>query len=113
MRKIRPVVRFGNVPWYIKPTDPRKIAFAWDPKKAAETEGLQEVCEITTYHLFGYHGFFKPSVAEVLAQIPEEYLDNAVAFEIIKWPKTVDDLNLQSEVVRAGYHQATTRLYTL
>jgi hypothetical protein len=54
---------------------------------------------------------FKPSIAEVLAQIPEEHLEQVLAFEIVDSPNNVDDLNAEREALNAGYHIATTRLY--
>ncbi len=117
-KRIKPVVRF--VSWfgkgkeclyYIKPVDPRKIAYTWDPKPRRKARRLKKLCDITTYHSYGYYGFFKPSIAEVIAQIPEEYLNKVVAFEIVENPEKRDDLNLHSEALNAGYHVATTRLY--
>ena len=43
-------------------------------------------------HKYGYYGFFKPSIAEVLAQIREMEVKFVDAFEIIEYPKTVEDL---------------------
>ncbi len=120
--RIKPVVRFTRS-WrglsrsaeghlrYIKSHDLFNIAYTWAPKAAKATRGLKKLCDITTNHGFGYQGLFKPSIAEVLAQIPAEYLDKVVAFEIIKHPETVDDLNREHEALNAGYHVATTRLY--
>ena len=50
-------------------------------------------------------------VAEVLKQIPEDILNQVIAFEIIGQPETADDLNKEQEALNAGYHVATTRLY--
>jgi hypothetical protein len=33
-KKIKPVVSFKGIPHFIKPVDPEKIAFTWDPKMA-------------------------------------------------------------------------------
>lgn len=110
--RIKPVVQFGQENrCYIKPVDLFNIAYTWDPKVADKATGLKSLCDITTYHTYGYYGFFKPSIAEVLAQIPAEHLDKVVAFEIVGSPKTADDLNREHEALNAGYHVATTRLY--
>ncbi len=97
--------------YYIKPVDPFNIAYAWDPKPSDKATGLKHLCDIRTYHTYGYYGSFKPSIAEVLAQIPAEHLDIVVAFEIVDSPKDVNDLNREREAMDAGYHVATTRLY--
>ena len=109
--RIKPVVKFDSNLSFIKPVDLFGIAYTWDPEPAGRAKGLKPLCDITTYHTYGYYGFFKPSIAEVLAQIPKEYLDKVVAFEIINSPGTADDLNRESAALNAGYHVATTRLY--
>lgn len=110
--RIKPVVQFvRNGRCYIKPVDLFGIAYTWNPKSAGKATGLKPLCDITTYHTYGYYGMFKPSIAEVLAQIPAEHLDKVVAFEIVDSPKDADDLNRQSKAINAGYHVATTRLY--
>jgi hypothetical protein len=83
-----------------------------DPKPAEEVKGLKPIRDIRTHHTYGYYGFFKPAIAEVLAQIPEDILEQVVAFEIIKWPQDADDLNKELEALNAGYHVAITRLYS-
>ncbi len=111
-KRIRPVVWFPVIGLcYIKRVDPFNIAFTWDPRPRWKVFGLKAICDITTYHTYGYYGFFKPSIAEVLAQIPAELLDKVVAFETVERPETVDDLNREREALNAGYHVATTRLY--
>lgn len=109
-KRIKPVVRFTSGLHYIKPVDLFTIAFTWDPKRASKAKGLRKLRDITTYHTYGYHGFFKPSIAEVLAQIPAELLGEAVAFET-HGPDSVDDLNAHLEELNAGLHVACTTLY--
>ena len=87
-RKIQPVISFGKERYYIKKVDPEKIAFTWDPKKTKRARKLKPLKDITTYHTYGYYGMFKPSIAEVLAQIPEELLAATRAFEIVERPET-------------------------
>lgn len=114
-RRIKPTVRFGKGTRerlrYIKPVNLRNVAYTWDPKPAEVAKGLSPLRVITTYHGYGAPSFFKPSVAEVLAAIPDDIIDQVVAFEIIKCPETVDDLNREPEALNAGYHVAITRLY--
>ena len=114
-KRIKPVIQFTHSIFrgkrYIKPVDLFGVAYTWDPKPRRRARNLKPLCDITTYHAYGYYGCFKPSVAEVLAQIPKEYLDKVIAFEIIRGPETADDLNREKEALQAGYHVATTRLY--
>src|SRR6185295_13661391 len=54
----------------LKSVDLFDIAYTWDPQPTRPPEkatGLHPLCEITTYHTYGYHGMFKPSIAEVIA----------------------------------------------
>lgn len=110
--RIRPVVEFPRKGrCFIEPVDLFDVSYTWGPRPADKATGLKPLREITTYHTYGYYGMFKPSIAEVLAQIPAEYLDMVVAFEIVESPETADDLNREPEALNAGYHVATTRLY--
>jgi hypothetical protein len=83
----------------------------WSPKPTRRATRLARLTDITTYHTWGYYGFFKPSIAEIIAQIPESLLSDVIAFEIVDYPKDADDLNRQWDIVNEGYHQAITRLY--
>ncbi len=91
--------------YYIQEVDLRGIAFIWDPKPTEIAEGLEPFEDITTYHTYGYYGFFKPSIAEVLAQIPLDKIDHVVSFEIVQHPETADDLNIHLRELNDGYHQ--------
>lgn len=97
---------------YIKKVDLFNISFIYDPRPTEEATNLVPLADITTYHEFNCRQCFAPSIAEVIAQIPEEYLGRVAAFEIIEKPETATDLNLQKEAVNDGYHVAKTRLYT-
>lgn len=73
-------------------------------------EGIDFVC----LHEYGYPGFFKPSICEVLSQIKEYDLPFVKAFEIIDSPQTADDFYKDSFTSIAfdnGYHVSTVRLY--
>lgn len=120
--RIKPVMRFAlgekglfrspeGYLYHIKPVDLFGITFTWLPESDEKAVGLKPLCVITTYHTYAYYGFFKPTIAEVLAQIPAEHLDKVVAFEIIGSPETVDDLNREAEALNVGYHVAITQLY--
>ena len=112
-KRARPIYAFGGTKRYIKPVDIFGIAFTWDPAPApgflglgwgSKAKNLTPLRDVTTYHTWAYYGFFKPTIAECLAQIPEDILDKVVAFEIVNQPR-------DSEALNAGYHVATTRLY--
>ena len=101
----------GGQLYYIEePRDLRNIAYTWDMKPTEKAEGLEPITTIRTLHSYGYYGFFKPSVAEVLACIPEVALDEVVAFHLTG-PDDADDLNHELVAVNAGYHVAYATLY--
>jgi hypothetical protein len=66
--------------------------------------------EFQCLHTYAYYGFFKPSVAEVLAQLPERFL-SATHFEIVNSPRKASDLNDQKKALNAGFHVSTVRVY--
>lgn len=108
--RIVPLVERDGALWYIEPVDLTNVAFSWDPKLVRKAEGLTPIGLIRTLHTYGYYGMFKPSIAEVLAQIPESYLEKTVAFRVVG-PDTADDLNREKEALNAGFHVAETTLY--
>src|SRR5688572_19867951 len=81
--QIKPVVTFKEEgSCYIKSADPFSESYLWDPQPTGRATGLSVLCDITTYHPYGYYGFFRPSIAQVILQLPSQHLDKVVAFEI-------------------------------
>lgn len=66
----------------------------------------------TTYHTFGYYGFFKPSFAEVVSQLPNYALHQSNIF-IIGGPKDADALNQQKEWIDLGFHKAKVETWNI
>ena len=88
-------------------------SYIWEPKftGTVDYEQYEVLGDATTYHGYGYYGLFKPSIAEVLAQIPADYVDVAAAFEIVGRPETAEDLNADIRILNLGYHVAQVRFY--
>lgn len=106
--RIKPLVRSReNVLAYILPCELRTVAFGWEPTITRPAEDLEFLAAVPTLHRVGLHGFFQPRIAEVLAQIPGEYLERVAAFETLP-PDGREDLQ---EAFDAGFHVGTTRLY--
>ena len=114
--KIKPVVRFmdgvsnpnGEL-YYIQGVDYHRDltirSFVWDPKPIAPARDLVHYKDIKTYHTCDSHVFFKPSIAEVIAQIPENDITTVMAFETLS-------LGLTSKNCTPDYHHfTTTKLY--
>lgn len=60
----------------------RKISFTWEPKfkeqvfpinRCEDNFGMNSPTTIITYHRYGAPAFFKPSLAEVVAQLPKNF----------------------------------------
>lgn len=67
-------------------------------------DNLHKLVTIVTKHPIGHNGLFKPTVAEVLLQIPISFFDTVVAFEIIE----MDDAK---RLIESGMYLAHTHLY--
>lgn len=113
-KRIAPVVRHEGQLFYIDPHgDIFTTSYLWNVTRTHEATNLRLLSRIITYHSWGYYGFFKPSIAEVLAQIPDSLVPKTDAFEIEWYPQDADDLNQQQRVVNDGYHMAVTCLFGL
>lgn len=110
-KRIKPVMEFDGVKHHIRKCHLRNTAYIWDAKKTKPVPLLRELTAIRTYHTYGYYGMFKPSIAEVLAQIPADIIDQVTEFEIVKIPLDAKDLNEEQRALNAGFHVATTVLY--
>ncbi len=111
LENIKPVVRGEDDQlYYIAPIDPKKVSFIWGPHLTNKATDLGEIAKIYTLHTWGYFGFFKPSLEEVLSMIPQRMIEIVKAFEIIG-PDDAHDLNRQSSAISAGYQVAVTILY--
>lgn len=110
VRTIRPLVRKDEVPWEIEPLSGgalRRTAFPWAPDFIAPAEDLTEIARLQTIHTYGAPAFFKPSVAEVIAQIPAHLRHRVTAFMLDT--NDVDIVLIEGE----GYHLTETILYGL
>ena len=94
--KIRPIAAVGNGKYWLRNysiDEMRNTSYFWNlfadrTEPVGDALSCHDHHEFECLHSFGYHGFFKPSVAEVLAQIPEDVLKRFTvdAFEIVYRP---------------------------
>jgi len=54
---------------------------------------------------------FVPTVAEVLAQMPDSVTEEADGFIIVQYPKTIEEFTAQKEFIINGYHSSKVRTY--
>lgn len=108
--KFTPLVRRNGKLFTVKECHPRNQAFNWnDGEKVVKY--LREVARFQTLHTYSYHGFFKPSLAEVFAQLPKDFEVKDDLFFETQGPDTADDLNKNREALDAGFHVAETIVY--
>ena len=107
--RIKPVGKKGSRLFFF-PDDDLTNAFKWHGLTSKRADGLEPFRTVRTLHTYGYYGFFKPSIAEVLAQLPAEDLEVTVAFEV-NGPESASDLNKHLDELDAGFHVAETTLY--
>ncbi len=88
-KKIKPVVKLkvGALPisqvCYIDPVDLKRPDYAQNAKAVCKAERLVKLASVNMYfHAVGYKVPFKPTIEQVLNQIPVEYLKDAVAFRV-------------------------------
>ncbi|MBE5820964.1 MAG: hypothetical protein E7311_00045 [Clostridiales bacterium] len=114
--RIKPIVRDKlHTPFYVRELSEKELscvaytALKAEDKfyKAANLENMTPICTVKMLHKWGYYGFFKPSVGEVIRQIPTELRDKVVAFEIIKQLPTSEHY-VEND---AGYHVSEVKLY--
>lgn len=118
--RIKPIVEIGGVKYFLRDFTEKElteISYIYDKEKDKREKVdmdlyvAQEDLDFECIHKYGYPGFFKPSIAEVLAQIPEDEIPFVDAFEIINEPKTSDDFHKNKIVFNSGFHISIVRLY--
>lgn len=114
---IKPIVQNKGTPTYLRElsdSELEDVSYTWlnkstDYGEVADFTKLSVLADVKMLHSFGYHGFFKPSVGEVIRQIPKEYLEKVIAFEIIDGGIGMNT-TFKAEL-NAGFHVSIVRLY--
>lgn len=83
IKRFTPLIFSDDKLHTFKIPDLRRVAFTWEPTELQPlSQPVEEIMVSPTHHSCGYYGFFKPSIAEVLAQVPENLDPRANAFYI-------------------------------
>jgi hypothetical protein len=108
---IKPMVydEAGIVPCTFDPVHPRNVSFIWGPDGLRPVEGIEPWRQVRTLHTYGHPALFKPSIAEVLAQLTGD-LSEVVGFTI-RGPADADELNVEREALNAGFHVGVVTLW--
>ena len=120
-KRIKPIVEISGTKHFLRDYTEEELtgeSYLWNleanKREPVDTElyVAQEDWDFECIHTYGYYGFFKPSIAEVLAQIPEHEVPFVDAFEIVEYPKSSADFSKNKIVFDNGFHISKVRLYT-
>lgn len=120
-KRIKPIVEIEGKKYFLREfteSELTGISYIWNCN-----ENKKEPVDMSLYvtrpeeifeciHKYGMPCFFKPSIAEVLAQIPESEIRYVDAFEIIEYPMTASDFEKNKIVFDNGFHISKVQLYT-
>lgn len=100
----------------LSPDELTKCSYVWlntpeDYGEKVDLSAFTIFTDVKMLHKFSYHGFFKPSVGEIIRQIPEEFRSLVDAFEIIYSPKGQPDFDIFKDEFDQHYHVSIVRLY--
>lgn len=111
MKIVKPLrICKGQLMW-LAPSDPRHEAFTWEDDVIGPASNLQEHRRVETWHTFGFHGFFKPTLAECLAHITIEDIASGVCGVECR---VIDHDNWRQTLVEhegQQYHRGVTIFY--
>ena len=126
---IKPIIRVNYNPFFLRDftdTEVVNLYYNWCPDKAEDIkeadlatkvniDKLHIVRDIQMFHSYKSHGspnFCKPTILEIISQIPSDYLDTVAAFEVIDFPKTYNEIISNKYEFDEGYTVFTVRLYS-
>ena len=119
-KKIKPMVTLYDIKYLLKEFTIDEVinnSYLWDVEKnkrdIVSPYNLKEIDEFACLHRYAYYGFFKPSIAEVLSQLPEQSKMEADVFEIVEEPITRDDIFKYPEVIDKGMQLSKVKTYKL
>ena len=111
-KKVKPVVRVNGELWTIVANyDLINAAYLWDMLPSQRVANYQLVKTQHTVHKWGYYGYFRPSVVEVLSCIKPTLDVCAIKYYELTGPQSADDLNAQLFFLDNGLHLAEVKLY--
>ena len=115
---IRPIVFKEEAKYFLKELtlyELRNLSFLNDefinPNMKFNSNNFEVVEDFPCLHLFNDYKVFRPSVLEVLVQLPNDSIKYSSVFEIIEKPKTSDDVFLYPELEAKHLHLSKVRTY--
>ncbi|MEE9215735.1 MAG: hypothetical protein V3U54_13350 [Thermodesulfobacteriota bacterium] len=90
---------------YIEPVDHWRIAYTWEPKPVTFANNITPYDYFIGKSHYGAPSLFKPSIGEVLENMPEHLKVESIAFEIDPHDKSVWNCSID------GYHTFLVRVF--
>lgn len=119
-RLLKPIVTIDEMKYLLREftlQELRNQSYIWnraeDKRDVVDPSKLETVDDFLCLHTWGYYGLFKPSIAEVLSQAPENVIEQANTFEIIESPETREDVFKYKKVIDNGFHLSKVRAYKM
>lgn len=121
-KKVKPVVEYNGKKYFIREYSLEELkarSFIWFLDEDLEDRIKEELVPIAhgdTHCLHDSQVTFRPTVGEVLAQIPRQTISKADAFEIVQFPDNTGKKPLSGFEAIAhenGYMLSVVRFYTL
>lgn len=111
---INPIVEHDTYLRKLSADELTNVAYTWlnkpsDYSDKVDFSKLSVLEDIKMLHGYGSYVLFKPSVGEVIRQIPKEHLKKVIAFEIIDGAIAMNS-TFNAEL-NAGFHVSIVRLY--
>lgn len=119
-KTLKPIVTIEEIKYLLKEftlEQLRNQSYIWnverDNREIVEPGKLEIVDDFLCLHSWGHYGLFKPSIAEVLAQVHDYVAKEANTFEIIESLQTREDVFRYSEIIDNGFHLSKVRAYKM
>lgn len=113
-KSIKPIVNHGVYLRKLSSEESTNVAYTWltkskDYADPVDYSKLLVLEDVKMLHEFGMIALFKPSVGEVIRQIPKEHLEKVVTFEIIYG--AIGMTSTFKDESKQGFHVSIVRLY--
>lgn len=118
-QSIHPIVRKDGQPYFLRELTEKEIFKDSFLSLNIEENYLREanladLCvlkELRMLHEYSHFNTFKPTVSEIIRQIPKDLQSSTIAFEMIWQPTSIADFHLYREELDLGYHVSFIRLF--
>lgn len=115
---IKPIVTLGDIKYSLREfslEELRKISYIYhvsdNVREVIDKDKLETIKDINCLHTWAYYGLFKPTISEVLSQIPTDLVNKVNLFEIVDYIANPRELHEYRNIINKGYHLSKVRTY--